>query len=90
MTAEKVYSTLDIKFHGKNPFQISERVLRGEKVVFKSRKVIIRNGKSKIVEEINIPTRNTSKQDDTIKALERVNSLFKEKNIETKEQLIIN
>ncbi len=91
--AELVFSTSDIKNHGgiirnKNgkfvkkimPFEISERVLDGEKVVFKTRKVIIRNNKQKIIDEINIPTRNTANQSKSLIALEQLMKKF-EKSI---------
>jgi len=87
---ELVFSTSDIKNHGgiirdKNgkfvkkimPFEISERVLDGEQVVFKTRKVIIRNNKQKIIDEINIPTRNTNTQSKSLIALEQLMKKFK-------------
>jgi len=100
--AELVYSSRDVKYHGgiikdKNgkfirrvaPFEISEKVLDGDKVVFKTRKVIIRNNKTKVIEELNIPLKNTNTENKSLVALSKLMSIFNE-DIKHKKEVIIN
>ena len=84
--AELVYSIRNIKFHDRgikrkscvNPFTITERVIEGENIKCITKKVIIRNGKSKVIEsyEIKAISGNSHQITIALKALFKLESIF--------------